>query len=130
MVITPFVDDLAKKAASRLKEASEIVIVSHIDADGISSAGIASQALDHIGMDHEVRFAKKLDEAYADELRASKPELVWFTDLGSGSTDILHDLDCIISDHHKPVESTGAKKKPKTLFDFDDSNDIPASNKR
>ncbi len=119
---------LAKKAADKLKQASEMVIVSHIDADGISSAGIASQALDHIDMEHKVKFAKKLDETFVNELIASKPELVWFTDLGSGSTDILQDLDCIISDHHKPVESTGSKKKPKTLFDFDDSNDLPDSN--
>ena len=122
-------DELAKKAANKLKKASEMTIVSHIDADGISSAGIASQALDHIGMEHEVKFAKKLDETFVNELIASKPELVWFTDLGSGSTDILQDLDCIISDHHKPVESTSTKKKPKTLFDFgDDANDIPVSN--
>ena len=116
--------ELAKKAANKLKQASSIVIVSHIDADGISSAGIASKALDHIDMEHEVKFAKKLDEALVNELVASKPELVWFTDLGSGSTDILQDLDCIISDHHKPVESTTSKKKPKTLFDYDD---VPVS---
>ena len=127
------VKELAEKAASKLKQASEMVIVSHIDADGISSAGIASQALDHIGMEHEVRFAKKLDEAYINELIASKPELVWFTDLGSGSTDILQDLDCIISDHHKPLDANGSshssKKKPKTLFDFDTGDDdIPVSN--
>ena len=123
-------DELAKKAAEKLKQASSVIVVSHIDADGISSAGIASQALDHIGMEHEVKIAKKLDLPYADELRASKPELVWFTDLGSGSTDLLHDIDCIISDHHKPVESTGgSNKKPKTLFDFDDdASDIPVSN--
>ncbi len=117
--------ELAEKAASRLREASKVIVVSHIDADGLSSAGIASLALDHIGMEHEVKFAKKLDEAYADELRASKPELVWFTDLGSGSTDILQDLECIISDHHKPVAMSGSNtnKKPKTLFDFDDVPD-------
>jgi len=126
MVITPFVDELANKAASKLKQASKVTVVSHIDADGISSAGIASQALDHIGMEHEVKFAKKLDQAYVDELRASKPELIWFTDLGSGSTDILNGLDCIISDHHKPVTSTSSSKKPKTLFDFDDgAADMP-----
>ena len=50
-------DELAKKAAEKLKQASSVIVVSHIDADGISSAGIASQALDHIGMEHEVKFA-------------------------------------------------------------------------
>ena len=125
-------DELAKKAAEKLKQASSVVVVSHIDADGISAAGIASQALDHIGMEHEVKFAKKLDEAFVNELIASKPELVWFTDLGSGSTDILQDLDCIISDHHKPLDANGgsynSKKKPKTLFDFAEDNDVPVSN--
>jgi len=130
MIVYRPVDKLAKKAASKLKQASEVTVVSHIVADGISAAGIASQALDHIDMEHEVKFAKKLDETFVNELIASKPELVWFTDLGSGSTDILQDLNCVISDHHKPVEPAGSitKKKPKTLFDFDESKDMPVSN--
>ncbi len=124
MFIWGCVETLAKKAAERLKESSHVIVVSHIDADGISSAGIASQALDHIGMEHEVKFVKKLDQAIADELRAIGPELVWFTDLGSGSTDILEGIDCIISDHHKPVEVQRHKKtKPRTLFDFSDEPD-------
>lgn len=119
-------DELARKAASRIKEASEVTVVSHIDADGLSAAGIASQALDHIGARHEVRFAKKLDAPFVQELKASKPELVWFTDLGSGSTDILEGIDCIISDHHHLVGNvaSGKGKSPKTLFDFEEQ---PAS---
>ena len=115
-------EEIAARAADRLREASSVTVVSHIDADGLSAAGIASQALDHIGMGHEVLFAKKLDQAFIDELRAKNPEQVWFTDLGSGSTDILQGLDCVISDHHRPA-SLGGKASPKTLFDFDEAPD-------
>lgn len=33
------------------------------------------------------------------------PSLLWFTDLGSGSLDMLQGIDCVISDHHAPSGS-------------------------
>jgi len=104
--------------------AKHVTVVSHIDADGVSAAGVASSALDHIGMAHEVIFTKKMDEAFVIKLKAKRPELIWFTDLGSGSTDMLEGLEGVISDHHKPLEekSKAAGKNRRTLFDYDDSN--------
>jgi single-stranded-DNA-specific exonuclease len=116
------VKEAAMKAADRLKRSNHVTVVSHIDADGVSAAAIASLALDHLEISHEVIFIKKLDEVFANELLARKPETVWFTDLGSGSTNILGGLEGVISDHHKPLESATKKAgKRKTLFDYDDS---------
>ncbi|MDO9538176.1 MAG: DHH family phosphoesterase [Thermoplasmata archaeon] len=115
-------EEAASKAAELLRNASHVTVVSHIDADGITAGSLASLALDDSKISHEVIFIKKLDSAFADELRAKKPETVWFTDLGSGSTDVLGGLKGVISDHHKPLEcepKTNGKKK--TLFDYDDS---------
>lgn len=116
---------LAEKAAEKLRGASNVLVVSHIDADGISSASLASLALDSIGMPHEVVFTKKLDEVFANGLRARKPEFVWFTDLGSGSTDLLGGLEGIITDHHKPLEQAAKPPtgKKRTLFDYDETHD-------
>jgi len=115
------VKEAAARAAQRLRDSSNILVVSHIDADGLSAAAVASLALDFIGKTHEVVFTKKMDEAFIAEVKAKNPELVWFTDLGSGSTDLLGGLHGVISDHHRPSESptrpTGARK---TLFDFDE----------
>jgi single-stranded-DNA-specific exonuclease len=113
--------DAAVKVADRLRRADDVLIISHIDADGISAAGVASSALDSMGIEHDVKFTKKLDQALVDEVVSLDPDLVWFIDLGSGSTDILGGLDCVITDHHVPTEVHGGNKKTaKTLFDFGD----------
>jgi RecJ-like exonuclease len=113
--------DAAAKAADRLKNAGHVQVVSHIDADGISAASIASSALDHEGIDHSVTFLKKLDTVAVESLEEG---LVWFTDLGSGSLDILQDVNCIISDHHQPSGSVGSVRSGKrTLFDYGEEVD-------
>jgi RecJ-like exonuclease len=117
------VKDAAKKIAERLGQTSNVLVVSHIDADGISAAGIASCVLDNSGIQHDVRFVKKLDEVLVDELRRDRHELVWFTDLGGGYTDILGDLECVITDHHTPDGQKHEKLSPnrRTLFDYSES---------
>jgi RecJ-like exonuclease len=73
----------AKIAAEKVRGCSQVKICSHIDADGIAAAGIASHALDGIGVDHSVVFVKNLDEKVVEGLKNENNELVWFTDLGS-----------------------------------------------
>ncbi|MCK5037753.1 MAG: DHH family phosphoesterase, partial [Thermoplasmata archaeon] len=129
--LTPLVKEAAKKVAQRLRDASRVMIISHIDADGISSGSIASYALDHIGIEHEIQFVKKLDEALIKELEKADHELVWFTDLGSGYANLLGNLNIVITDHHVPSEETvpvpeekptiSSKEGPKTLFDFSET---------
>jgi len=117
------VNDVASRAADRLRNSGNVLVVSHIDADGISAAGIASLALDHIGIKHETVFTKKMDESFVSEIRSKNPETVWFTDLGSGSMEMLGGLSGVISDHHKPSESNARPAgKRKTLFDFEEIN--------
>lgn len=118
--------DAAEKVSKRIKEAGDVLVVSHIDADGVSAAGIASFALDYIGMKNKIVFTKKLDEAFIKKLEEEKPELVWFTDLGSGSVHMLGGLECVITDHHTPSGHYGESKKQwKTLFDFSDAGNTP-----
>jgi RecJ-like exonuclease len=92
----------ARSVAERLRTCSEVKVCSHIDADGIAAAGIASHALDGIGVDHSVMFVKNLDEKVVQNLRNENKELIWFTDLGSGSLEMLAGMDAIITDHHVP----------------------------
>lgn len=92
----------ARKIAERIRYCSEVRICSHIDADGIAAAGIASLALDGVGVEHTVNFVKNLDESVIEDLRNENNELVWFTDLGSGSLEMMSGLDCVITDHHVP----------------------------
>lgn len=79
---------------------SHIKLISHIDADGISSAAIMSLALDRLGINHDVHFTS-LDGIPSLELG----DLTIFLDMGSGQIDYLlaehNDKEIIIVDHHQ-----------------------------
>lgn len=89
-------------SAQALKRAKRVVVATHIDADGVAAAAIAKITLERLGIPHEVRFFKKLDGQAIDSLTASDAELVWFTDLGSGSISKLGALHAVVTDHHAP----------------------------
>ena len=51
-----------RTAARMIRSAENIRIVSHIDADGITSAAIAAMTCKRLGKDYDVVFASKLSE--------------------------------------------------------------------
>ncbi len=91
--------------------------MSHIDADGVSAAAVAARALGRMNVENTVRFLKKLDDEAIKSLRSAGADLVWLTDLGSGSASKLEGLACIVSDHHVPESyGPGAKKGGQALL--------------
>jgi RecJ-like exonuclease len=112
------VERLAAQAAERVRRAEHVDIFSHIDPDGITSGTIASQALERLGIDHEMHFLKKLDSRAVDKIKDSNPEAVWFTDLGSGLFHRLADLSGVITDHHLPSEVVVPKEKRDDLLRY------------
>jgi RecJ-like exonuclease len=93
------------------------VIASHIDADGVSAAAVAKTSLERSGVRSEVHFFKKLDEEAIRSLAAAGTDVVWFTDLGSGSVSKLEGLICVVSDHHVPeTYGPGAKRGEQALL--------------
>lgn len=95
----------ASKAARALKAASNAVVATHIDADGISAAAIAGTTLERLGINHQTMYFKKLDNAALETLREGSWDIVWFTDLGSGSLSKLEDMNAVITDHHIPEKT-------------------------
>jgi RecJ-like exonuclease len=95
----------AEKCAEKVRQSGECLLVSHIDADGLTAAGITCLALQRAGKPYDVRFVKKLDEAALTDIanKAGK-RLVIFTDLGSGAIDQINALgiNAIVTDHHQP----------------------------
>jgi RecJ-like exonuclease len=124
--------DCAKKCAETIQKISEVKVVSHIDADGITSAAIICKALDRAGIDNSVNFVKQLDENAISRLKDQNPELVIFTDLGSGMLEsiITSGLHVVISDHHRPrgdPENLVKNHLNPHLFGANGSTDISGS---
>lgn len=94
----------AQECADFIKKHSSAFVVSHIDADGLTSAAIMGKALERSGIDYDIRFVKQLDSAALTGIADSNPELVIFTDLGSGMLEAIKTLklNAVISDHHQP----------------------------
>ncbi len=104
-------EDRAVACADRLQSAERVLLASHIDADGLTSAGIAATALERAGIEFEVVFKKQLDDHEIATIAAREEETVLFTDFGSGQLDAIAaheaagDFTPVIADHHQPAES-------------------------
>jgi single-stranded-DNA-specific exonuclease len=105
-------DERARACAQRLHAADEILLASHIDADGLTSAAIAATALERAGVPIEVVFKKQLDESEIASIAAREYDTVLFTDFGSGQLDVIAaheragDFQPVIADHHQPADAT------------------------
>lgn len=94
-----------KDAVSKLLEiprGKEIMVVSHFDTDGISSAAIMIQALKRLDRKFSVKILKGLDRDFIYKLEKNKP--VVFLDLASGVLGHIKEADLkevFIIDHHE-----------------------------
>ena len=93
--------DLAS-AARGLKGAKNVLVISHIDADGITAGSIANITLDRMGVEHRVRFVPKLDEESINLINTAPEDYVWICDLGSGYLSEFDRPNLIVTDHHVP----------------------------
>lgn len=91
-----------ERAASAVKEARTVLVITHIDADGISSGGIASLTLDRLGKDYRIVFEKKITEETISNINDSKDDIVWICDLGSAYLSEFKRSGIIVTDHHVP----------------------------
>jgi RecJ-like exonuclease len=99
----------AAKAAKAILETVEkdgfIHVFSHLDADGVAAAGIMGKALLRLDAQFRLRVTQWVDEKIIGEITADKPQLVIFTDFGSGYLDLLNekipDSKVLILDHHQ-----------------------------
>ena len=107
----PELDERATRCAQTLADSDRVLLASHIDADGLTSAAIASRALERAGLEHDVVFKKQLDETEIASIAAREYETVLFTDFGSGQLDVIADheaagdFDPVIADHHQPADA-------------------------
>ena len=101
----------AVACAEALLEADRVLLASHIDADGLTSAAVAATALRRAGLPFETVFEKQLDEDSIAAIAAREYDTVLFTDFGSGQLDVIAgheadgDLTPVIADHHRPADA-------------------------
>jgi single-stranded-DNA-specific exonuclease len=106
----PALADRAQACAARLREAEEVLLASHIDADGLTAAAVASTALERAAIPHEVHFFDQLDAAALERVAATGHDTVLFTDFGSGQLAEIRpheeagDFTPVVVDHHQPAE--------------------------
>ena len=93
--------DLAR-AAKGLRSAKNVLIISHIDADGITAGSIAKLTCERLGVEHRVIFQTKISEETIRMINGASEDYVWICDLGSGYLSEFTRSNLIITDHHVP----------------------------
>jgi len=99
----------AKELSGIIKEHAEsdssFMVISHHDADGLSSAGVMGSALARAKTRFSVRIVEELREDIVDEINKASPGIMIFTDIGSGYFELLSRLKAetiLVLDHHPP----------------------------
>lgn len=93
-----------QEAVTEIRSHDDVTIISHIDADGITSEAILSLALSRAGIEHRSVFIRQLDPLTLHAIPDDRSFKV-FSDLGSGQQSLLEDKglaaqDVVIIDHH------------------------------
>ncbi|WP_456478645.1 DHH family phosphoesterase [Geoglobus ahangari] len=114
----------ASELSDVVRKAEEVTVVTHIDADGITSGAIAYRCLERAGKEVRIRFVKSLDDEEIERI-ANESTFVWFTDLGSGQISSIErtGLDFIVTDHHVPEKVTENQLNPH-IFGYDGSYEL------
>ena len=122
--------DRADICARRLREADRVLLASHIDADGLTSAAIASTALERAGISHKVVFEKQLDAESIAGIAAREYDIVLFTDFGSGQLEEIRPHETagaftpVIADHHQPADAETEYHLNPLLFGIDGASEL------
>lgn len=122
--------DRAQDCAEAIMASDRILLSSHIDADGLTSAAVAATALERAGISYEVVFCKQLDKPEIERFANTDYETILFTDFGSGQLpDIIEHAEAadflpIVCDHHEPADADIPMHLNPHLFDIDGSKEL------
>ena len=96
----------AKRIVPLLNQDTVVRLISHLDADGLCSAGIISRLLLEYNKKFHLTIVKQLEAEVVESLKKEKYDLFFFTDIGSGQLNgikkLLENSKVIIIDHHPP----------------------------
>ena len=92
----------AARAAALLRSAESVLIVTHIDADGITAGSIAFETVRRLGKEHRITFEKKITDETVTMINSAEEDVVWVCDLGSAYMSMFTRQGIIVTDHHVP----------------------------
>ncbi len=102
----------SKQLARALNSSKTVRLISHLDADGITSAAIMVKLLMAYNKEFHLSIVKQLTDEIIEELKNENYDLFILTDLGSGKIDELENVpkNIFVIDHHQII---GEPKKVK-----------------
>ncbi len=126
-------EQAGKTILETVKNDGFIHVFSHLDADGVAAGGIIGKTLLRLDARFRIRITQWVDEKIIGEILSDKPQLIIFTDFGSGYIDLLNDklagFSMIILDHHQVVSENSANLVHVNphLYGIDGARDISGS---
>ncbi len=115
----------AEAIARSILHCEQMRVISHNDADGITSAGLICHALLRAGIPFQATLINRLDRSVIDGLTGP----VVFCDMGSGKPDLISSVpgECFVLDHHRPVGTLDCMHLNPHLFGIDGAFELSAS---
>jgi single-stranded-DNA-specific exonuclease len=96
-----------EKLRSAIENGSEIAVITHIDADGITSGSIIATALARLGARYSIRAVSDMNTGIIERMRIENRDFYVITDLGGGwASDLRKALGdrWVVIDHHQIPE--------------------------
>ena len=118
-------DKAAEVIAKSILRCDTMRVISHNDADGITSAGLICHALLRAGIPFQATLLNRLDESALRNLISP----VIFCDMGSSKPELISRVegDCFVLDHHRPVGSLSCMHLNPHLFGIDGAFELSAA---
>src|SRR5918997_818546 len=96
-----------EKLRSTVEGGNEVSIITHLDADGITSGSIMAMALRRMGARYSVRAVSDMNSSVVEKMKADGRDFYILTDLGAGWTSHLKQAlgdKWVVIDHHEIIE--------------------------
>jgi len=112
--MTEDISKTCKKASEMIlsfPKDTRVRVISHYDADGITSASILCQALRRAGYDFHASLMRNPFDKGLERVKKEENDFIIFTDMGSGQIETLEKMGCkiIIIDHHQYLKEKTTK---------------------
>jgi len=125
-VLTPDFASALTRFGKELTENDDFFILSHHDADGITSCAITVGLLRSLGKNVDYACMKQIDSFTVEKIREYAGRTVVLTDFGSGQLSLLEEhgvKDYFVIDHHPPERGYARQINPNE-YGYNGGSDI------